>query len=195
MTPHLQYSQVRQGHDGNKGSSSGIIEMKDIYYFLDGVRILERTGALTEQDRIDPGHCDEVDVVIELVAAVTVGQSDPVVQHVVVEMAVQPHTDVADFLRAHGVAHRISVPAHSAAAPSVRPKLAMLLPTALPSASAGSPIHSARRLTASSGIEVAKATSTRPVVNGDRPKRRARPDAAFTSESPPSASSTMPATK
>ena len=37
MTPHLSYAQVRMGHDGNAGSKSGIIEMKDLYYYLDAV--------------------------------------------------------------------------------------------------------------------------------------------------------------
>jgi hypothetical protein len=52
MNPHLEYAQVRRGHDGNKGSGRGIIEMKDLYYFLDGVRLLERGGYLPphEQD-------------------------------------------------------------------------------------------------------------------------------------------------
>jgi hypothetical protein len=42
MNPHLEYAQVRWGHNGNRGSGRGIIEMKDLYYFLDGVRLLER---------------------------------------------------------------------------------------------------------------------------------------------------------
>src|SRR3546814_7417420 len=54
---------------------------------------------------------------------------------------------------------RTSSGAASAAAPRVRPTLAMLLPTALPSASAGLPVNTARALTASSGSEVPKATS------------------------------------
>jgi hypothetical protein len=46
MTPHLRYAQVRRGHNGNEGPGTGIIEFKDLYYFLDAVRILERGGAL-----------------------------------------------------------------------------------------------------------------------------------------------------
>jgi hypothetical protein len=51
MTPHLKYAQVRRGHDGNRGSRSGIIEMKDMYFFLDAVRILidERVLSSSEQ--------------------------------------------------------------------------------------------------------------------------------------------------
>ena len=52
MHPHLRYAQVRMGHRGNEGTSFGIIEMKDLYYALDAVRILERSGALTEQDMV-----------------------------------------------------------------------------------------------------------------------------------------------
>lgn len=40
MTPHLTYAQVRQGRNGNRGSRSGVIEMKDMYFFLDAVRVL-----------------------------------------------------------------------------------------------------------------------------------------------------------
>ena len=41
MTPHLNYAQVRRGHNRNLGACSGIIEFKDLYYFLDAVRILK----------------------------------------------------------------------------------------------------------------------------------------------------------
>jgi hypothetical protein len=40
MTPSLAYAQVRLGHDGNLGQSFGIIETKDMYFFLDAVRLL-----------------------------------------------------------------------------------------------------------------------------------------------------------
>lgn len=40
MTPSLAYAQVRMGHDGNRGQSFGIIEAKDLYFFLDAVRLL-----------------------------------------------------------------------------------------------------------------------------------------------------------
>ncbi len=51
MNPHLNYAQVRRGHDGNRGSSSGIIEMKNLYYFLDGVRLLQAAGFLDAQEQ------------------------------------------------------------------------------------------------------------------------------------------------
>ena len=41
MNPSLEYAQVRPGHNNDRGSSWGIIEMKDLYFFLDAVRILE----------------------------------------------------------------------------------------------------------------------------------------------------------
>ena len=47
MNPHLKYAQVRMGHDNNMGSNSGIIEMKDLYYYLDAVRLLVGAGVLT----------------------------------------------------------------------------------------------------------------------------------------------------
>lgn len=51
MNPHLEYAQVRMGHDANRGSSSGIIEFKDLYYFLEAVRALQRGQWLTEPER------------------------------------------------------------------------------------------------------------------------------------------------
>ncbi|TKA96107.1 hypothetical protein FAZ78_13270 [Cereibacter changlensis] len=50
MTPHLHYAQVRMGHNGNQGPGSGIIEFRDLFYFLDAVRLLEGAGALTAAD-------------------------------------------------------------------------------------------------------------------------------------------------
>ena len=51
MNPHLRYAQVRPGHNAGEGSGFGIIEMKDLYFFLDAVRLLERSGAFNEDDR------------------------------------------------------------------------------------------------------------------------------------------------
>ena len=50
MTPHLRYAQVRMGHNDNEGRGSGIIEFRDLFYFLDAVRLLEGSGALTSED-------------------------------------------------------------------------------------------------------------------------------------------------
>jgi alginate lyase len=51
MNPHLRYSQVRRGHNDDEGQSVGIIEMKDMYYFLDAVRMLSSAGALDPSDQ------------------------------------------------------------------------------------------------------------------------------------------------
>jgi hypothetical protein len=50
MNPHLEYAQVQRGHNRNRGTSSGIIEMKDMYYFLDAVRLLRAGGYLSKDD-------------------------------------------------------------------------------------------------------------------------------------------------
>lgn len=47
MNPHLEYAQVKMGHNGDRGSSSGIIELKDFYYYLDAVRLMEMAGVLS----------------------------------------------------------------------------------------------------------------------------------------------------
>lgn len=51
MNPHLEYAQVRRGHNGNKGSNSGVIEMKDLYYFVDAVRVLQNGGWLSRPEQ------------------------------------------------------------------------------------------------------------------------------------------------
>lgn len=48
MTPHLQYAQVKMGQNRDQGSSSGIIELKDFYYYLDAVRLMAESGALPD---------------------------------------------------------------------------------------------------------------------------------------------------
>lgn len=50
MTPHLEYAQVRRGWNRNRGSSHGVIEAKDFYFFLDAVRLLEQRKALSERE-------------------------------------------------------------------------------------------------------------------------------------------------
>lgn len=50
MNPHLVYSQVRAGYNSNLGYSSGIIEMKDLYFYLDAVRILDRAGSISRRE-------------------------------------------------------------------------------------------------------------------------------------------------
>lgn len=48
MTPHLKWAQVRMRYNCNKGSWTGIIDFKDIYYYLDAVRILISSGEMSE---------------------------------------------------------------------------------------------------------------------------------------------------
>lgn len=50
VNPSLQYAQVRQGHKDNMGASTGIIEWKDLYYFLEAVPVLETAGVLSSED-------------------------------------------------------------------------------------------------------------------------------------------------
>ena len=51
MAPHLTYAQVRGRWPGDTGANWGLIEMKDLYYFLDAVRLVERAGALSEEEK------------------------------------------------------------------------------------------------------------------------------------------------
>ncbi len=52
MNPHLNYAQARMGWNKYKGFSTGIIELKDVYHYLDAVRILYSSGAL-QNDSLD----------------------------------------------------------------------------------------------------------------------------------------------
>lgn len=51
MNPNIQFAQVRSIGPLTVGESWGLIEMKDLYYFLDAVRIVEQAGALSEDER------------------------------------------------------------------------------------------------------------------------------------------------
>jgi len=50
MNPNMRYAQVRWGRDNNEGPGYGILELADLYFFLDAVRLIERSGALEERD-------------------------------------------------------------------------------------------------------------------------------------------------
>lgn len=50
MNPNLNYAQVKMGHKKNQGSAAGLIEFKDLYFFLDAVTLLERMGSLSSDD-------------------------------------------------------------------------------------------------------------------------------------------------
>ena len=49
MTAHLTYAQLRIGHNGNHGTPTGLIELKDVYHYLDALRLLHRQGVLCDQ--------------------------------------------------------------------------------------------------------------------------------------------------
>ena len=73
--------------------------------------------------------------------------------------------------------------------------LAMLLPTTLPSASSGLSLSAAERLTTSSGAEVPKPTSVKPITKGLTPIARAIRIAPRMSASAPATSTTSPTRK
>lgn len=50
MNPHLTYSQVIMGKDNDRGTSSGLIETKDMYYFLDAVRLVANSPFWSKDD-------------------------------------------------------------------------------------------------------------------------------------------------
>src|SRR5690606_8189517 len=75
-----------------------------------------------------------------------------------------------------------------------RPMLAMFEPTTLPSAMSVVPWSAAPSVTASSGAEVPKPTTTSPMMNWLMPKRSASPEAPRTKTSAPTASRATPRT-
>lgn len=50
MNPHLRYAQVRMGWNGNLGTGSGIVEMRDMPLLLDGARLLTDAGVLSRRE-------------------------------------------------------------------------------------------------------------------------------------------------
>lgn len=50
MNPHLRYAQVQRGRHNDEGTGQGIIEARDLYFFLDAVRLLERSKIFSEED-------------------------------------------------------------------------------------------------------------------------------------------------
>ncbi|WP_150132302.1 alginate lyase family protein [Prosthecochloris sp. GSB1] len=50
MNPHLTYSQVVMGKNQNRGTASGLIETKDMYFFLDAVRLVKKSHFWCEDD-------------------------------------------------------------------------------------------------------------------------------------------------
>ncbi|AMJ88211.1 alginate lyase family protein [Alteromonas sp. Mac1] len=50
MNPNFNFAQVVMGRNDNKGTASGLIEMKDLYFFLDAVRIVKKSKFWQEED-------------------------------------------------------------------------------------------------------------------------------------------------
>ena len=100
----------------------------------------------------------------------------------------------------HGQSRRSSVRSATsghkiALTPATTSRLKMFDPTMLPTAISFAPSSAAVTLTASSGADVPKATMVRPMISGDTPRRRARPDAPETNQSAPLTSRAKPATR
>jgi glycosyltransferase involved in cell wall biosynthesis len=51
MNPHLLYAQIRSQTVHDVGAKSGLIEMKDLYYLLDAVRLIERAGRFSDAEQ------------------------------------------------------------------------------------------------------------------------------------------------
>jgi alginate lyase len=51
MNPHLRYAQVQRGRNNDEGTGQGVIELRDLHFFLDAVRLLERSTCFGEVDR------------------------------------------------------------------------------------------------------------------------------------------------
>lgn len=50
MNPNFNFAQVVMGRNENKGTASGLIEMKDLYFFLDAVRIVKKSKFWQKED-------------------------------------------------------------------------------------------------------------------------------------------------
>lgn len=50
MNPHLCFAQLRLGQETGDGWGFGVIEFKDLYFFLDAVRLLRQVGTFTDAD-------------------------------------------------------------------------------------------------------------------------------------------------
>ena len=60
MNPHLEYAQVRLGHDGNHGSPSGVLDARDLAEVIDGLQLLHGSPALApgEEEKIHAWFAD-----------------------------------------------------------------------------------------------------------------------------------------
>lgn len=51
MNPNLEYSQVRLGHDDNRGNKAGLLDGRRFIRVIDAVRMLEDSGALNAEEQ------------------------------------------------------------------------------------------------------------------------------------------------
>jgi hypothetical protein len=52
MNPNMNYAQVEPSAKAKTGHSEGVMEMRDVYFMLDAVRMLHQSGALTGADQV-----------------------------------------------------------------------------------------------------------------------------------------------
>lgn len=50
MNPHLDFAQVRLGHNGNRGNPAGVLDTRDFAKAIDALRLLEDSPALTADE-------------------------------------------------------------------------------------------------------------------------------------------------
>eukprot|EP01134_Creolimax_fragrantissima_P001874 CFRG1874T1 len=50
QTPHCMYAQIQWGVNGNLGRSTGVLEFRNFFFFLDVVRLLESAKSFTDKD-------------------------------------------------------------------------------------------------------------------------------------------------
>ncbi|KNC78532.1 hypothetical protein SARC_09046, partial [Sphaeroforma arctica JP610] len=50
QTPHSMYAQIHWGVNGNLGRSTGVLEFRSVFFFLDAMRLLEASTSFTEED-------------------------------------------------------------------------------------------------------------------------------------------------
>ncbi|MDI1250072.1 MAG: alginate lyase family protein, partial [Lacunisphaera sp.] len=54
--PHLEYAQVRLGHNGNRGNAAGMLDARDFASVIDALRLLEGSPALTPDEAKEVRH-------------------------------------------------------------------------------------------------------------------------------------------
>jgi hypothetical protein len=52
MNPHVEYAQIRLGHNGNHGTEYGVIDARCLARVIDALRLLEESPSLTPEEKI-----------------------------------------------------------------------------------------------------------------------------------------------